>query len=77
MSLFVHYLEHLVPIWWHMGDFVAANRRLQAEFVWPHFLAIQLWLIVLLFVYCSLREMVRVIGRERFVAMFFRGPGYR
>ena len=42
------------------GDFVAANRRLYDEMVWPHFWAIQLWLVVLLFMYCiALRELIR------------------
>src|SRR5262249_6938709 len=50
-SMLVHYLEHLVPLWWRMG-FVAANEHLRTEMVWPHFWAIQLWLVVLIFVYC-------------------------
>jgi hypothetical protein len=70
-SLLIHYLEHLVPLWWSLGDFGAANRRLWEEIVWPHFWAIQIWLIVLIFVYCALRELVRVIGRERVVQIFF------
>src|SRR5262245_886322 len=69
----VHYLEHLVPIWWHTGDLAAANRQLASEIVWPHFWAIQLWLVVLLFVYCAMRELVRAIGRKKVVDMFF-GP---
>ena len=67
----IHYLEHLVPVWWRTGDLATANRHLATEIVWPHFWAIQLWLIVLLFVYCSLREMVRAIGREKVVDLFF------
>src|SRR5215510_6508515 len=74
-ALIVHYLEHLVPIWWHVGDLRAANDQLLAEIVWPHFWAVQLWLIVLLFVYCALRELVRAIGREKVVEMFFRRSG--
>ena len=70
-ALFVHYLEHLVPIWWHTGDLSAANRQLATEIVWPHFWAVQLWLVVLLFVYCALRELVRAIGREKVIEMFF------
>ena len=70
-ALFVHYLEHLVPLWWRSGDFVQANHQLMEEMVWPHFWAVQLWLVVLLFVYCTLRELVRVIGRDRIVEMFF------
>jgi hypothetical protein len=69
----VHYLEHLVPRWWKLGDLTAANHQLMNEVVWPHFWAIQLWLIVLLFVYCALREFVRVTGRRQVRTMFFGG----
>ncbi len=54
-SLLVHYLEHLIPAWWRMGAFLPAARHLWGEIVWPHFWAIQLWLIVLIFIYCSSR----------------------
>jgi hypothetical protein len=70
-SLFVHYLEHLVPLWWRLGSLGAANEQLWSEMVWPHFWAIQLWLVVLIFVYCTVRELVRVIGRERALQIFF------
>ena len=70
-ALLIHYLEHLVPLWWHTGDLEAANRQLGSEIVWPHFWATQLWLIVLLFVYCALRELIRAIGREKAIEMFF------
>src|SRR5215510_4448748 len=73
-SLLLHYLEHLAPLWWRLGNFAAANDRLWEEIVWPHFWAIQLWLIVLIFVYCATRELVRVIGRERVRDIFFRHP---
>jgi len=74
-SLLLHYLEHLAPLWWRLGSFAAANDRLWEEIVWPHFWAIQLWLIVLIFVYCATRELVRVIGRERVWHIFFGHPG--
>src|SRR5262245_42187457 len=70
-ALLIHYLEHLVPLWWRTGDLAAANRDLASEVVWPHFWAVQLWLVVLLFVYCSLRELVRAIGRDKVVEVFF------
>jgi len=72
-SLLLHYLEHLVPLWWRMGDFGAANAQLRAEMVWPHFWAVQMWFVVLIFVYCAFRELIRVIGRERVLQIFF-GP---
>src|SRR5215470_5129193 len=30
-SLFVHYLEHLIPLWWRGGDFGQANADLWRE----------------------------------------------
>lgn len=73
-ALVVHYLEHLVPVWWREGSVAAANRRLLSEVVWPHFWAIQLWLLVLLFVYCAFREFVQAVGRRKVVRMFFGTP---
>ncbi len=73
-ALMVHYLEHLVPVWWRLGNVVAASRQVVDEVVWPHFWVIQLWLVVLLFVYCAWREFVRAIGREKALAMFFGFP---
>src|SRR5262245_24725685 len=69
----VHYLEHLVPLWWRARDLSAANRQLLDEIVWLHFWAIQLWLFVLLFLYCALRELVRALGADEVRRMFF-GP---
>ena len=70
-ALFIHYLEHLVPLWWRAGNVGVANRQLMSEIIWPHFWATQLWLIVLIFVYCALRELIRVIGREKIIEIFF------
>ena len=72
-SLLAHYLEHLIPLWWRTG-FRAANERLWSELVWPHFWAVQLLLVVLFFIYCAMRELVRVIGRERVRAIFLGAP---
>ena len=74
-ALVIHYLEHLVPIWWRARDFRVANDQLMNEIIWPHFWAVQLWLVVLLFVYCALRELVRAIGKDKVVDMFFRSHG--
>lgn len=45
--------------------------------MWPHFWAVQLWLVVLIFVYCALRELVRVIGRQRVQQIFLGAPAMR
>jgi hypothetical protein len=76
-SLLVRYAEHLIHFWRQTHEFAAANRRLIDEVVWPHFWGVQLWLLILLFVYCALRELVRALGRERVVQMFFHKPTER
>ena len=47
--------------------------KLLAEIVWPHFWAVQIILLVLILMYCSMHELVRVIGKERILRIFF-GP---
>ena len=51
-----------------------ANRHLLDKVVWPHFWFIQIWLLVLFFLYGTMREHVRVLGRERVRAIFFGPP---
>ena len=70
-ALVVHYLEHLVPLWWRVGDLRTANHQLMGEVVWPHFWVVQLWLVVLLFMYCAMRELIRAIGPHEVKRMFF------
>src|SRR5216110_2207775 len=69
----IHYLERLIDFWRQTGGFVAGNQKLLAEIVWPHFWAIQIILFVLIVMYCTMHELVRVIGREKAVRIFF-GP---
>src|SRR5213594_322547 len=73
MSALIHYLERLIDFWRQTGGFVAGNRKLLAEIVWPHFWAIQLILFVLIAMYCTMHELVRVIGKENALRIFF-GP---
>jgi hypothetical protein len=73
IAMLVHYLERLVDFWREAGGFIAGNRKLIAEIVWPHFWAIQIFLVVVILMYCTMRELVRVIGRDKVWRMFF-GP---
>jgi hypothetical protein len=73
LSAVIHYLERLIDFWRETGSFVAGNQKLLAEIVWPHFWAIQIILLVLIVMYCTMHEMVRVIGREKVLRIFF-GP---
>src|SRR6266576_3576726 len=69
----IHYLERLIDFWRQTGSFVAGNKELLAKIVWPHFWAIQLILLVLIVMYCTMHELVRVIGKEKAMQIFF-GP---
>jgi hypothetical protein len=73
ISAFIHYLERLFHFSRQAGGIVAGNERLLAEIVWPHFWAIQILLFVLILMYCTGRELVRVIGTDRVRSIFF-GP---
>jgi hypothetical protein len=64
----------LVDFWKEAGSFVAGNEKLLAEMVWPHFWAIQIILIVLIFNCCVMHELARVIGPTRLRQMFFGSP---
>lgn len=73
IAMLVHYLERLIEFWRQAGGFVAGNEKLLAEIVWPHFWAIQIFLLVLILMYCTMREFVRVVGGDTVRRMFF-GP---
>jgi hypothetical protein len=73
LSFVIHYLERLIEVWRKTGDLAAANQKLLSETVWPHFWAIQIILFVLIAIYCTMHELVRVIGKEKILRIFF-GP---
>jgi len=73
MATLIHYVERLIDFWRQAGSFVAGNRKLFAEIIWPHFWAIQIILFVLIAMYCMMHELVRVIGKEKAMRIFF-GP---
>ena len=71
ITLLVSYIEHLVHYWRKSSGFAEANTMLFDEIIWAHFWGVQLWLLILLFVYCAFRELARVLGRERMLKLFF------
>jgi hypothetical protein len=70
---FIHYLEQLFDFSREAGGLAAGNAKLLTEIVWPHFWAVQIILFVLILMYCTGRELVRVIGKEKVLRLFF-GP---
>jgi hypothetical protein len=75
IATFIHYLERLFDFWKEAGGFAAANEKLLATIIWPHFWGIQIILLVLILNFCVLRELGRVIGPEKLMAMFFGRSG--
>src|ERR1700756_1175249 len=73
VSVAIHYVERLIEFWRQTGSFVAGTQKLLSEIVWPHFWAIQIILFVLIAAYCMVHELVRVIGKEKAMRIFF-GP---
>ncbi len=63
--------EHYIPLIFKYGGFREAASHLLDDVVWPQFWIIYIWLSVLLFVYCSLRELIRAIGKDKVLRLFF------
>lgn len=73
VAMLIHYLERLYHFWHNADSLIAANERMLAEIVWPHFWAIQIFLVVIILMYSIMRELVRVIGAAKVRELFF-GP---
>ena len=61
-------LEDLNPLVFQHHSLTVATEHMPGEISRPRFLAIQIWL---LFVYTTMRELVRCIGRPEVLEMFF------
>jgi hypothetical protein len=73
ISAVLHYLERLVDFWRATGSFVAGNEKLLSVIIWRPFFAIQIIFFILIAMYCTVHELVRVIGKEKALRIFF-GP---
>ena len=74
VGLLVHYLERLFDFWRQASGIVAANEKLLAEMVWAHFWGTQIVIALVIFMYCAMREIVRVIGAEKVRHMVLGQP---
>lgn len=71
----VRYIEALIHFYRQNDTLVGANRRMLEEIVWTHFWAIQIWLMALLLVYCTMDAVIHAIGRDKVRELFFGTPG--
>lgn len=72
VTLLFSYIEHLIHFWKEASGFSEANSLLFEDIVFTHYLAIQLWLLVLVFIFCILRELVNYYGRQEIYNLFFK-----
>jgi len=73
MASVIHYVERLIDFSRQAGGIVAGNEKLLSEIVWPHYWAIEIILFLLILAYCTIRELARVIGKQKMLRLFF-GP---
>jgi hypothetical protein len=73
LATLLHYLEQLIEFSRQAGGIVAGNKALMAQTIWPHFWAVEILLFVLILMYCTMHELIRVIGKEKVKCIFF-GP---
>ena len=74
MATLIHYVERLIEFSRAAGGIAAGSEKQLAEMVWPHFWAVEIVLFLLILVYCTMRELGRVIGREKMLRLFFGPP---
>lgn len=65
------YLEHMIHFISEHHNLLIANQKMIEEIVWSHFWATKIWLIFLLFFYCTIHEIVEVFGRDKLIQIFF------
>ena len=69
----IHYVERLIDFSRQAGGIVEGSEKQLAEMIWPHFWAVEIILFLLILVYYTMRELERVIGKEKMLRLFF-GP---
>ena len=70
-AVIVRYVEHLIPLISEYKNLKVASNHLNTEIVWPHFWLVQIWLFICFFLYSTIRELVRFLGRNKVLIMFF------
>jgi uncharacterized membrane protein len=68
------YAEHLLPQLLQHRDLAEAHRHMLQEIQWPRVASAQIWMLVLFSLFFLLRELGRVLGRERLKELLIRSP---
>src|SRR5262245_64379771 len=62
VATLIHFAERWIEFSRETDSLSAGWDKMLAQIVWPHFWAIEILLLVLVFLYCTSRELIRVIG---------------
>lgn len=73
VATIIHFLERIIDFSRQAGGLAAGTEKMFTQIVWPHFWAIEILVFVLLLFYCAAHEVVRVVGKEKMLRLFF-GP---
>jgi len=65
VALAFRILEELIPLLFHGDSLGETAHQLLAKTSWPRFFIIEMWLLSLLFLYCSVVALARRIGPDR------------
>jgi len=74
-ALLIRYMELLIDFRRKAGSLAAASEEIWARIIWTHFWAIQIVLLMIIFQYCVLHELQRVLGWPKLREMFFGRRG--
>jgi hypothetical protein len=70
----IHYVERIIEFWRSHGSFRAANQALLDTAIWPHIVAVEIIIGILVIAYCTFTELERVLGGHNMRAIFFGHP---
>lgn len=65
------YLEEVIPLISKYDSFTSANHHLIDKIKWPKFWTIQIFLVVFLTIYVSYSELIKLLGKEKFMELVF------
>ncbi len=71
LSITIHYTELFLEEWWKTGSAQISYQHISADIVWPRFWAVQIVLAVMIFTYCAMHELIKVIGPDKMKHIFF------
>lgn len=72
ITFVLHYLEEVIPFVRKAGGIAAGHHAMLAEVSWPHFAAVQLWVLFCVLLYCFAAELIGAVGADRVNALLFR-----